>query len=55
MNQGQIVGPAMLMNIIMRWPRAAPIVAMCAYGATAYAGEVNTVVSTVIEVIAAVS
>jgi len=39
MNQGQIVGPAMLLNIVMRWPRASPMVALCVYTAAAYAGD----------------
>ena len=37
-NQGQMIGPAMLLNVIMRWPRATPIVALCGYTAAAFAG-----------------
>jgi len=43
MNQGQIVGPAMLLNIVMRWPRASPMVALCVYTAAAYAGDKSAV------------
>jgi len=38
MNQGQIVGPAMLFNIVMRWPRATPMLLLSGYAAAAFAG-----------------